>query len=101
MKQIQYVQRSRKKGAKLPPNTRVCTRGTKWGNPIHAEPERTAAQAVAEYKIWLGHSARLDISELAGYDYLSCFCAPDAPACHVRDVLIPAVNEYLKNKVTP
>jgi len=89
---IQYVQRSRKRGAKLPENTRCCIRGTKWGNPF------MGLNAVANYRIWLPRQEYLNISELAEYDYLACWCPENALACHVRDVLIPMVNKYLREK---
>ena len=100
---IKYWQRSRKPGAKQPPNTRCCTRGTKWGNShrvgdIYRGVSLSVTDAVNLYKVELEtklQSGELSLDELTGYDYLSCWCSVDAEACHVRDVLIPLVNEYL------
>lgn len=44
---IERVQRSRKKGAKLPSNTLVVTRPTIWGNPWEGQ------DAVAAYKMFV------------------------------------------------
>ena len=90
--QLQYVQRSRKAGAHLPPNTRCCTRGTRWGNPFYIH---TPQINVEDYKAWFAPSAEENIAKLAGYDYLACWCKP-GDACHVQDVLLPMVNKYLR-----
>ena len=97
---VQYWQRSRKPGAKQPPNTRCCTRGTKWGNPFKVSGQMMAQEAVRAYRVWLSNpfvAANFDVSELMEYDYLSCYCAPGAP-CHVQDVLITAVNALIKKE---
>jgi hypothetical protein len=102
--QLQYVQRSRKPGTKLPPNTKCCTRPGKWGNnhrvgEIWQGAPLTLAGCVHLYKLELendlirGRGPRF-LSELAGYDFLACSCKPGEP-CHVQNVLIPLVNMYL------
>jgi Domain of unknown function (DUF4326) len=88
-----YVQRSRRKGFKLPPNTRCCTRGTKWGNPFTGmDADLLVNLYTVELRLKLGWG-ELDLAELARYDHLACWCKP-GEVCHVQDVLIPAVNEW-------
>jgi hypothetical protein len=89
--QLTYVQRSRKKGAKLPPNTRCCTRGTKWGNPFRGLP---AQEAVDLYKVHITIYPPGDPAELAKYDHLACWCRIGDP-CHVQDVLLPMLNNWI------
>ena len=87
------MQRSRRKGSRLPSGTVVVTRPTKWGNPHPLELGR--AEAVARYRDDL-LADRLAISvddvkrELRGRD-LACYCPLDQP-CHA-DVLLTIANE--------
>jgi hypothetical protein len=86
-------QRSRKKGAHLPPDVVVVTRPTKWGNPHPLELGRD--EAVRRYRDDL-LAGRLGITiedvkrELRGRD-LACYCPLDGP-CHA-DVLLAVANE--------
>jgi hypothetical protein len=100
----QRIQRKRSKGARLPPDTVVVTRGTKWGNPCVVNsragwgtgPARspnvpTAEEAVAFYREFLAACPDLmaALPELRGKN-LACFCPLDAP-CHA-DVLLELAN---------
>jgi hypothetical protein len=86
------LQRSRRKGARLPPGTVVVTRPTKWGNPHSLDLGRS--EAVRRYRHDL-LDGRLAItveqvrSELRGRD-LACYCPLEQP-CHA-DVLIEVAN---------
>ena len=105
------VQRSRKAGSKLPPNT-VCVtrgRGMKWGNPFTIKAYRDAGYrgtdfqaatvCVAAFRAWMigephwAHGANLkpppDVSELRGKS-LACWCPLSSP-CHA-DVLLELAN---------
>jgi len=67
-------------------------RPTKWGNPYPLGPDRTAVQAVEEYRRWLALHPELERKArqvLAGHD-LVCWCQPGA-ACHA-DVLLEVAN---------
>ena len=109
---MQRVQRSRKKGAKLPANTRCVNRPTKWGNPYKIEKRgksyiiediRTdkthgklyenkndaAALAVELFTVYIKkelQKGNLNLNELRTFDNLACVCSLQAP-CHA-DVLI-------------
>ena len=86
------LQRSRRKGARLPAGTVVVSRPTKWGNPHPLALGR--GEAVRRYRDDL-LSGRLRVSvddvrrELGGKD-LACYC-PLHEACHA-DVLIEIAN---------
>jgi hypothetical protein len=88
----QRLQRSRRKGARLPKDAVVVTRPTKWGNPHPLALGRP--EAVRRYRRDL-LAGRLEISaedvrrELRGRD-LACYCPLDAP-CHA-DVLLEVAN---------
>ena len=88
----QRLQRSRRKGARLPASAVVVTRPTKWGNPHPLELGRD--EAVRRYREDL-LAGRLAITvedvrrELRGRD-LACYCALDE-RCHA-DVLIEVAN---------
>ncbi len=85
-------QRSRRKGAHLPPGTVVVSRPTKWGNPHPLALGR--AEAVRRYRADL-RAGRLAVTvddvrrELRGRD-LACYCPLDEP-CHA-DVLLELAN---------
>ncbi len=77
------IQRSRKKGSRQPKRTKYVGRPTKWGNRFRGR------RALELYRFWLIgmlESGELDLCELAGYDYLSCWCKP-SQACHVDVIL--------------
>ena len=88
----QRYQRSRRKGARLPPEVIVVTRPTKWGNPHPLSLGRE--EAVRRYREDL-LAGRLAITvedverELRGRD-LACYCPLDEP-CHA-DVLLELAN---------
>jgi hypothetical protein len=87
------LQRSRRKGAHLPPDAVVVTRPTKWGNPHPLSLGRP--EAVRRYRDDL-LAGRLQVTvadvrrELRGLD-LACYCPLDQP-CHA-DVLLELANE--------
>ena len=103
---MKYVQRSRKKGDKQPPNTRYCGRGTKYGNMfeiteyqgsfvVDQEMFDTKQEAHEYATDCYRHNMKVILSydqtyfdELLQYDHLSCFCDPSLP-CHVKDAIIP------------
>ena len=88
------VQRSRRKGSRLPPLAIVVTRPTKWGNPFPMiDGDKT--RAVAMYRRWLAETQQgRDIAEAARRELrgkvLACFCPLDGP-CHA-DVLLQIAN---------
>lgn len=86
------LQRSRAKGACLPPAAVVVTRPTKWGNPHPLTLGRD--EAVRRYEDDL-RAGRLAVTvddvrrELVGRD-VACYCPADVP-CHA-DVLLALAN---------
>lgn len=98
------IQRKRSKGWKMPMDTVVVSRPTKWGNPAivnprlragsgaaHAPNFPTAAEAVEFYRDYIEHCPDLlaSLGDLRGKN-LACFCALDQP-CHA-DVLLELAN---------
>ena len=87
------LQRSRRKGARLPAGTVVVTRPTKWGNPYPLNLGRQ--EAVRRYHEDL-LAGRLGVTvedakrELRGRD-LACYCPLDE-TCHA-DVLLSVAND--------
>lgn len=106
----QRVQRSRRKGRKLPEGAVYVGRPTQWGNPFVAK-HRGHAKATILHKAWLdgrlgalsleklGFSAaeidaltRLrarvlaDLHRLAGHD-LACWCPVSSEWCHAGTLL--------------
>lgn len=104
----------RVKGWRMPPNTRVVTRATVFGNPFSVADAREAgycgsdadlqAMCVHEFRRWLNGSNRwwqgpesdtaratilARLPELRGKN-LACFCKPGTP-CHA-DVLMELAN---------
>lgn len=100
------VQLSRKAGAKLPPNTVVVSRPSKWGNPFKVTPERSQILAVGAFQTWLtaeGVTAGIadrkqwmldNLKALRGKN-LACWCKPGT-ACHA-DVLLRLANDKLSH----
>ena len=96
------VQLSRKSGAKLPPNTVVVSRPSKWGNPFKVTAERSQILAVGAFQTWItvdGVTAGIadrkqwmldNLKELRGKN-LACWCKPGT-ACHA-DVLLRLAND--------
>lgn len=88
------IQLSRKKGWRLPPNTKVVARPTRWGNPFRALTAEQRAPAVARFRRWIGSHAGEQLrdavrSELRGF-HLACWCPLDG-SCHA-DVLLEIAN---------
>jgi hypothetical protein len=79
----------------MPPDTVKVDRSTCWGNPFRIEAGRTADQAVAAFREWLGTDPagialrKKARKELRGKN-LACWCKLDAP-CHA-DVLLRVSN---------
>ena len=89
------VQLSRREGSRLPANTVVVARPSRWGNPFVVTESYPVERAVDDYEQWLMmdpkgtevlRAARL---ELRGKN-LGCWCKPGTP-CH-GDVLLRLVN---------
>lgn len=101
------VQRSRRKGYKLPDGTIVVTRGTKWGNPFKTAdafeewlssgkiPDRSLLiEDLTDGMLRMRRHAMLEsIGELKGRQ-LACFCTLDTK-CHA-DVLAKMANRSAK-----
>jgi Domain of unknown function (DUF4326) len=98
------IQRKRTKGWKMPENTVVVTRGTKWGNPFVVNPHARygsgskhmpnvpdSTEAVATFREYLAECPDLiaALPELRGKN-LACFCKIGEP-CHA-DVLLELAN---------
>jgi hypothetical protein len=99
------IQRKRSKGWKMPMDTVVVTRGTKWGNPAivnarvrpgsggaHAPNFPTAEEAVDFFREYIKHCPDLiaALPELRG-KHLACWCGAGQP-CHA-DVLLKLANK--------
>lgn len=90
----------------MPPNTVKVSRPGKWGNPFLIGPERTQAEAVGAFRIWLtteGVTAGIPerkqwmldhLHELRGKN-LACWCKPGTP-CHA-DVLLDMANDRISD----
>lgn len=100
------IQLSRRKGWRLPPDTVIVDRRTRWGNPLRVGMYvgYDAADVVRDFKRWLARDfavrsyenvfgqppTRAEIRKaLRGKD-LACWCALDRP-CHA-DVLLGLAN---------
>lgn len=98
------IQLSRKAGWKMPPNTVVVSRPSKWGNPFKVTPERSQILVVGAFQTWLtveGVTAGIperkewmlkNLNALRGKN-LACWCKP-GQACHA-DVLLRLANAEL------
>ena len=94
----QRIQLFRKKGFKLPPNTVVVSRPSRWGNPyklaeFSGSPTRQAELAVACFSQMVDTNRDFRIlakEELRGKN-LACWCKPGQP-CHA-DVLLEIANQ--------
>ena len=103
------IQLSRKAGWKMPPNTVVVSRPSKWGNPFKVTPERSQILAVGAFQTWLtieGVTAGIperkewmlkNLNALRGKN-LACWCKP-GQACHA-DVLLRLANAELSEPPT-
>lgn len=102
------IQRSRKKGSKLPPDAVCVTRGTRWGNPhrllgnakghfrvalrltgLYHETAELAVEAFRVYAIERMRNEPTWLDHLRGKD-LACWCPLDS-SCHAN-VLIELAN---------
>lgn len=100
------IQRQRRKGWRMPPNTVYVGRPTPYGNPWTVGKGWDAASVVAFYLAWLSGCydsttlpPRPDLSTLRGKD-LACWCRTDQP-CHADVLLLLANQEEAKmDKVT-
>lgn len=94
------VQRSRRKGWRMPPNTVNVARPSKWGNPYPlALFGNDRALVVRTFRAYLAHPNGADLAtaarkQLRGKN-LACWCPLDQP-CHA-DVLLEVANESVKN----
>ena len=89
------IQLSRKAGWKIPPNTVVVSRPSKWGNPFTLK-NNPRAIAVMRYDTLVSGNSSSDFPciadiqrELRGKN-LACWCPLDQP-CHA-DVLLRLAN---------
>ena len=88
---VRRIQRSRERGSRQPTNAKYCGRPTEWGNPFPIGEEYTRTEALEAFRkaFWANElpvtpaKAR---TELAAYDYLSCWCRLDQP-CHVDEYI--------------
>ena len=84
-------------GEKLPPNSKLVTRGSKYGNPysVGDKPgQYTREEALRLYRIYLDQAIKnntLDLSPLIGKD-LACNCKL-SEACHV-DILLEKIDSH-------
>lgn len=102
----QRIQRSRKKGSKLPENTVCVTRPSRWGNPFVVGKFGTAQECVDEYvKQFLAphenpiineiieRNRRTVVEQLKGKN-IACWCKIGDP-CH-GDVLLEIANQTIQ-----
>lgn len=85
------IQLKRVKGWRLPPNSIVVSRPSKWGNPFKIGKEFNVWQAVDKYREWLHARTAFQWEikrELKGKN-LACWCK--ASPCHA-DVLLEIAN---------
>lgn len=95
------VQLSRRKGWRLPDNTVIVSRPSRWGNPFKLQAEHPEAGWIADragaataYRRYLDQHPELAAAareELAG-KHLACWCPLDAP-CHA-DILLAVANDW-------
>jgi hypothetical protein len=97
------IQLKRTKGWRMPPNTVVVARPSKWGNPyiVGESGVATADECVALYREWMCGCCKYPLSrwqrdalreqlhELRGKN-LACWCPIGSP-CHA-DVLLEIAN---------
>lgn len=99
---MKRIQRSRRKGSRLPPSTICVDRSNKkYGNPFRMQDGYSREEAIAHYRAWIEDKIRADphyVDDLRGADYLACFCRQDqlkelVSRCHA-DILL----EFLLTK---
>lgn len=89
MKRIHF---NRYEGKKLPPNTVLVTRPSRWGNPYSVK-DYGRDEALRLYRIYLEEGLRtgtIDLTQLQGKD-LACSCHLDED-CHA-DILMEYVRK--------
>jgi hypothetical protein len=89
------VQLSRRKGSRLPANTVIVARPSRWGNPFIVTESHPVERAVADYERWLVTDPKgMGVLQAAKVELrgknLGCWCKPGTP-CH-GDVLLKLVN---------
>lgn len=92
------VQLSRKKGFRLPDNTVVVSRPSKWGNPFKSADLGSKERAVYEFRLWVHRHISSpigmcpysieDIRRELGGKNLACWCRD---CCHAS-VLLEIAN---------
>jgi len=85
------VQRRRVKGWRLPEDTIIVDRSTKYGNPFKVE-DFGREEALRLYRIyldWVVNKKLLNLSSLTGKN-LACTCKPSED-CHA-DILLEYIN---------
>jgi Domain of unknown function (DUF4326) len=88
------IQLKRTKGWRLPDNTVIISRPTKWGNPFRIGVHGQREECVRQFRDWIlgddrrAVALRAQLGELRGKD-LACWCP--AGACH-GDILIELAN---------
>ena len=96
MNEPKRIQLSRKRGWRLPPNTVVVSRPSKWGNPYRVGDRDidgsifTQGKAVIAFAAMMAAQPYADLSELRGKN-LACWCKLE-DACHA-DVLLAIANK--------
>jgi hypothetical protein len=85
------IQLARRKGWRMPPDTVLVARPSRWGNPFSLA-EFGRERSIAMYREHLQDllaTQRIDLAPLRGR-HLACWCALDLP-CHA-DVLLDFAN---------
>lgn len=94
------VQLSRQKGWRIPPNTVIVSRPSKWGNPFPFDAKHDRADVVVRFAKWIRESsdgkatARAAREELRGKN-LACWCPLGGP-CHA-EILLRIANPRPRN----
>ncbi len=82
-----------KRGHKLPPNTKLVARPSRWGNPYKVgEHFDSLGEVLFAYEIWLDNKIHKDstfLDPLRGFN-LACYCPLDQ-YCHV-DILLERLS---------
>ncbi|UCG52923.1 MAG: DUF4326 domain-containing protein [Candidatus Latescibacterota bacterium] len=93
---LKRVQRKRKRGWRMPPETVYVGRPTRWGNPFLVGDVFTRMQAVAAYRSYIETMIEskpeiYDLGQLRGKN-LACWCPLNQP-CHA-DVLLELARQF-------
>src|SRR5579871_6957414 len=89
------IQLSRTKGWRIPANTVVVSRPSKWGNPFRVDNMHSRLDCVRSYERWIVGTAKGAVTadnarrELRGRN-LACWCPLGGP-CHA-DILLKIAN---------